>query len=229
MKVGIMQPYFFPYIGYFHLIKEVNKFVIYDDVNFIKGGWVNRNRILINGLPAYVNIPMVGASSFKKINEISTGKDFESVLHKIKFAYSKSPYFKDVFPLVEDLIMFKSNSLSLHLANSIIELSKYFKLETEFVFSSDIEKDNLLKGQDKVISICKKEKAEIYCNSIGGISLYSRDDFQNNSIELKFIKSKNIQYEQFGQNFVSNLSIIDLMMFNSKEEIMDYLTYYELF
>jgi hypothetical protein len=228
MKLGIMQPYFFPYIGYFHLIKAVDKFVIYDDVNYIKGGWINRNRILLKNEAAFINIPILGSSSFKKINEIEIGKDLNGVLKKIHFAYSKAPYFKKVFPFISDLILYNSNSLSLHLANSIWEISNYFRLDTKFVLSSEINKDNSLKGQDKIISICKLEKASTYCNAIGGISLYSKNDFKDYFIDLKFIKSGNIEYMQFGADFIANLSIIDVMMFNDRERIVEYLSDYEL-
>jgi len=82
MKLGIMQPYFLPYIGYFQLIKAVDKYVIYDDVNFIKGGWINRNRILLNGSAFMINVPMQGASSSKKINEIEIGLNRDKILLK---------------------------------------------------------------------------------------------------------------------------------------------------
>lgn len=228
MKLAIMQPYFFPYIGYFHLINEVEKFVIYDDVNFIKGGWINRNRILIQDQPGYINLPMVGASSFKKINEIEVGNNLDSVLNKIMNSYSKAPYFDTVFPIISKLLEYNSKNLSLHISNSIIELSDYFGLNTSFVLSSELEKDNFLKGQDKVISICKLLNVESYYNTIGGVSLYSKDVFKSNGIELKFINSLNVEYTQFGQHFTPNLSIIDVMMFNHPDIIREYLNNYEL-
>ena len=70
MKLAIMQPYLFPYLGYFQLIAAVDKFVFYDDVNFIKNGWINRNRLLISGKVNYITIPLSGASSFLKINQV---------------------------------------------------------------------------------------------------------------------------------------------------------------
>lgn len=228
MKLGIMQPYFFPYIGYFQLINEVDEFVIYEDVNFIKGGWINRNRILLGNEACYLNIPIMGASSFKKINEISIGKDIDLISNKIRNSYSKAPYFKSVFPFIHDLIKYETDSLSLHLANSIIEISKYFDLNTRFLFSSQIQKDNNLKGQDKVLSICSIQKAKSYYNAIGGISIYSKEVFEKNKIDLRFIRSNSIEYKQFEQKFVSNLSIIDVMMFNDTKTIKDYLNNYEL-
>jgi hypothetical protein len=228
MKIGIMQPYFFPYIGYFHLIHAVDRFIIYDDVNFIKGGWINRNRILLDDQHAYINIPILGASSFKKINEISIGKDIELVLNKIRNSYSKAPYFKLVFPFINDLIRYETNSLSLNLANTIIQISNYFDLNTNFIFSSEIQKDNNIKGQDKVLSICTIQEAKAYYNVIGGVSLYSKEVFANNGLDLKFIKSNEIEYKQYGQKFIPNLSIIDIMMFNDTNTIKEYLKEYKL-
>lgn len=228
MKLAIMQPYFFPYIGYFQLIKEVDEFVIYDDVNFIKGGWINRNRILLGNEASYLNIPIIGASSFKKINELSIGKDIDFVLNKIRNSYSKAPYFKSVFPFINDLIRYETNSLSHHLANTIIEISNYFDLNTKFILSSQIQKDNNIKGQEKVLSICTIQKAKSYCNAIGGVSMYSKEVFKNNGFDLRFIKTNDIEYKQYGQKFISNLSIIDVMMFNDTNTIKDYLGKYEL-
>ncbi len=223
-----MQPYFFPYIGYFQLIAAVDNFVIYDDVNFIKGGWINRNRILLNDSPSFINIPILGASSFKLINEITLGSDFRSLITKIKHAYSRAPYFKETFPIIENLLLFKTDNLSLHLANSIISLANYFELNTEFLFSSDLPKDSSLKGQEKVISICKIIDSDSYINLIGGIDLYSKTEFKKNFIDLKFIQTGDVKYKQFQNMFISNLSIIDVMMFNNKEEIKSFLNQYIL-
>ena len=112
MRLGIMQPYFFPYIGYFQLINAVDKFVIYDDVNFIKGGWINRNRILLNDAAFMVNIPMIGASSFKRINEIYIGKNKEKILSTIQQAYKKAPYYNIIYPLMSEIITHDNDNLA---------------------------------------------------------------------------------------------------------------------
>jgi hypothetical protein len=229
MNLAIMQPYFFPYIGYFHLMEVVDKFIIYDDVNFIKGGWVNRNRILVQNQSGFINMPIIGASSFKKINEISIGENVDSVLNKIRNSYSKAPFFNLVFPLIIDLINYKTNNLSLHLSHSIIELANYLDINTSFILSSNIVKDNTLKGQDKVISICKIMQAKSYYNTVGGVSLYSKETFEKNNIELKFVQSDNIEYLQFNNQFIPNLSILDVLMFNGKDGTKNYLDKYQLF
>jgi len=219
MKLGIMQPYFLPYIGYFQLIKAVDKYVIYDDVNFIKGGWINRNKILLNGNPFMINVPMQGASSFKKINEINVGVNKKKLLVIIEQAYKKAPYYSIVFPLISEIIQYDNDNLALFISNSIIKIAKYLHIDTEILLSSEIKKENDLKAQEKVISICKTLGATEYYNAIGGQELYNKNEFAQDNIELKFLKSESIEYSQFKNEFVPWLSILDVMMFNTSEEI----------
>jgi hypothetical protein len=228
MRLGIMQPYFFPYIGYYQLINAVDKFVIYDDVNFIKGGWINRNRILLNEAPFMLNIPMEGASSFKKINEINIGKNKEKILLTIQQAYKKAPFYNKVYPLISEIIRHNNDNLALFISNSIIKVSEYFQIKTEIILSSDIEKNKELKAQEKVMSICKVLGATEYCNAIGGQELYSKETFSENGITLNFIKTRPIIYSQYKNQFIPWLSIIDVMMFNSSDDILEMLGKYDL-
>jgi hypothetical protein len=228
MILGIMQPYFLPYIGYFQLIKAVDKYVIYDDVNFIKGGWINRNRILLNGSAFMINVPMQGASPFKMINEISIGKNKEKLLTTIEHAYRKAPCFNDVFHLISDIIKFDSDNLAVFISNSIVRISEFLQLDTEFVLSSEILKPSELKAQDKVISICKIMGATEYYNAIGGQDLYNKEVFAVNHIELSFLKPISIQYPQFKNDFMPWLSILDVLMFNTVEQVNRMLDNYEL-
>lgn len=232
MKLGIMQPYFFPYLGYWQLINAVDKYVIYDDVNYIKGGWINRNRILSNGNPAYFKLSVIGASSNKLINEIEVNtneKIISKCLKTIKETYSKAPYFNDVYQLIETIILYGENNLALYLKNSLEIISHYLDINTEFILSSDINKDNGLKGQDKVIHICKLLNANEYYNAIGGQKLYSFEEFKNNGLKLSFLKTELTEYSQAkSQVFIPGLSIIDVLMFNSKEECKKMLNSYEL-
>lgn len=231
MKIGIMQPYFVPYIGYWQLMNAVDKYVIYDDVNYIKGGWINRNRILVDGQPHYFNLPVLGASSNKKINEIQVNN--EEVLIKrnlrcIEAAYKKAPFFLDGFPLVEQILRCQEKNVASYIKKSFEIICSYLNIKTELIMSSDLNKDNKLKGQDKVLSICSLLKATEYYNAIGGQELYSFEDFKEKGIELKFLKTDNIVYHQYGNLFQSNLSIIDVIMFNQKEKINEMLMQYEL-
>lgn len=231
LRVGIMQPYFFPYIGYWQLMNAVDKYVIYDDVNYIKGGWINRNRILVNDEPKYFNLPLVGASPNKLINQVMVNNDSRIInknLRIIKGAYGRAPYFEKVYPIIERILTCGEQTVSGYLASSIKVLCEYLCIRTDLILSSSLHKDSCLKGQAKVIAICKETGATEYYNAIGGMNLYNRSDFEENGVKLFFIKTGDIKYEQYGNAFRENLSIIDVMMFCAKEQIQGMLNIYEI-
>ena len=228
MKLGIMQPYFLPYIGYFQLIQLVDIYVIADDLNFIKNSYIKKNSILDNGAPALISLQLIGASQNKLINEIEVGDNVDKLLTAIQRRYSKAPYFKDVFPLLQTILSSKEKNLARFLGYSLMEISSYLGIQTKFLYSSEIEKNNDLKFDARIKDICKSVGSEHYINAIGGKELYNKDEFAKEGIKLSFIDTKNIEYKQFDKAFVPNLSIIDVMMFNSKEECMDLLQRYEL-
>lgn len=226
-----MQPYFLPYIGYFQLIQSVDEFIIYDNVQYTKKGWINRNRILVEGTDKMFTIPLKKDSDFLNVyeREISSdwNKDKLKIINQIK-TYSKAPYFKEVFQLIEKIFNNNISNLFEFIFNSLTIINEYLEIKTKIVISSTIDIDHNLKSQDKVIAICKKRNATQYINAIGGVELYDKIDFQNNNIKLNFIKSDPIIYRQFKNEFIPWLSIIDVMMFNSKEEISKYLKSYTL-
>lgn len=234
MKIGLMQPYLFPYLGYFQLINHVDKFILYDDVNFIKQGWINRNRILLNGNPFLFTIPLGKESSFKLIKETqTTEKLFKE--WKMKFdknllqAYKGAPYFE----IVHDLILncFRINSLDIaELACESINLvCDYLGINTERFKSSTRNYCNTnLKGSDRVIDICLKECANDYFNQIGGKELYSRESFLEKGLDLHFMSPQLKPYRQFNNDFIPSLSIIDVLMFNSIGQILEMLKDYDL-
>jgi len=229
MKLGIMQPYFLPYIGYFQLIKEVDKYVIYDDVNFIKGGWINRNSLLLSGKIFLFTLILLKASPNKLINEIYVSNNISKLLKTIHSAYQKAPYFSSVFPMIKQILEYEDKNLARYITHSLIQIADYLGFNTEFLYSSDIkEKDCSLKGQGKVINICTIMGATQYINAIGGMELYDKSEFEKTKIDLYFLKTKPIQYQQFKKPFIPNLSILDVLMFNSVEEIDKMLDEYEL-
>jgi len=231
MKLAIMQPYLFPYIGYFQLINSVDKFIIFDDVNYINKGWINRNRILLNKQEYIFTIPLEKASQNKLINEINIVKEIEwkgKFLKTIETAYKKGPMFYNVFPIIEEIINFNEQNLSAYISQSIKLISNYLGIKTQIIETSARYNTSKLKGQNKILEICLQEKATQYINPIGGIEIYQKDLFKQKQIELVFIKSKPIIYTQQGNEFIPWLSIIDVMMFNSKENIIDFLNKYEL-
>lgn len=231
MKLGIMQPYFIPYLGYWQLMNIVDKYVIYDDVNYIKGGWINRNRILSNGNSVYLNLPLKKASPNKLINEIEVNLNEQNIskcLKTIKGCYSKAPFFIDVFPLMEKILSYDDNNLASFLKNSIEIIANYLNINTEFILSSDLKKNNNLRSENKVIHICKILNATQYYNAIGGRNLYDYETFRKENIDLLFINTKLSEYKQFDNDFVGGLSILDLLMFNSKDECIQQLNNFEL-
>lgn len=228
MKVGIMQPYFLPYIGYFQLINAVDKYIIYDDVNYIKRGWINRNNILCNGQPHLFTISLKASSQNKLINQIEIADDFNKFIKTVEMSYSKASHFEETYKILNNIIKYPNKNLAIFISNSIIEICRYLGIKTEIILSSDIKKDNGLRGQEKIIEICKNVGADTYINAIGGIELYDKMKFSEENINLYFIKPDIIQYNQNLKEFVPFLSILDIMMWNSKEEINSMLEQYSL-
>ena len=223
-----MQPYFFPYIGYWQLISAVDTFVIYDDVNFIKQGWINRNHIIGNDSNHLISLQLIGASSFKLINEVIVGNNSQKILKTIEQTYKKAPYFEKIFPLIQEVLQNEEKNLAQFLIFSIRKICTYLEIKTNISISSELIKNNNLKGQEKIISICKSLQAKQYINAIGGQELYTKEAFSQQNIDLFFIKNKPIEYLQFQNQFAPNLSIIAALMFNNKAILQSFLTEFEL-
>ena len=182
MKLGIMQPYFMPYIGYFQLMKAVDKYVVYDDVNYIKGGWANRNHILINGEKEMFTVTLQKASPNKLFNEIVIGDDFKKLMKTLQMNYSRAINFDQTMVLMERIISFPNKQLAVFIANSFREILSYLSVETEILMSSEIPKDNSLRGKDKIIQICEILGADTYYNAVGGKNLYDQEEFREHGI-----------------------------------------------
>ncbi len=215
-----MQPYFFPYIGYFQLIAAVDKFVIYDDVSFINKGWINRNNILINGKAGLIIVPLNGASQNKLIKDIapvSEKKWRNTLLKTIEQNYKKAPMYNSVYSLLQQLINDDAETISELNYKGIKVVCDYLNISTTLIPSSDVYGNSNLKGQFRILDICTIEKADHYINPIGGIELYDSKLFNENKIKLSFIKSSAISYAQFNNVFAPNLSIIDVLMFCEPE------------
>lgn len=231
MKIGIMQPYIFPYIGYFQLINAVDKFVIYDDVNFINKGWINRNRTLNNGKESLFSIPLKEASQNKLINEIEVNWDSawkSKFLKTLEQCYKKAPFYQETLSIIEQTLQIDNEPISKVIENNLRLICHYLDIKTEIISSSAIYKNTHLKAQERILDICLQEKATHYINPIGGLELYDKDFFEVKSIKMNFIKSNTIDYKQYKNEFVPWLSMIDVLMFNSKEQIKEFLDNYEL-
>jgi len=231
MKLAIMQPYFFPYIGYFQLINAVDKFVIYDDVNFIKRGWVNRNRILLNDADHTFSIPVLKASQNITIANTLIDPSLkwrDKLILTMEHAYRNAPYFSEVFPLVEKSILKQCPTIAAYALHSIEAVVDYLEIGTEIVATSSNYGNEQQKGPDRILDICLKEGATTYINPSGGVGLYDKQPFKDSRVDLHFIYTGQVSYAQQKNPFIENLSIIDVLMFNSKTEIKSMLNNYTL-
>lgn len=230
MKIGIMQPYFLPYIGYFALINAVDKFVYFDNVQYIRRGWVNRNRVKMKNKWLYITLPIKKAPLSATINEIyivDDQKAINKIKETIKHGYSKAPNYEIIKKFI-----FKHISPGLNLSelniNLTNEICDYLVIKTEMLVSSKILNNNSMSGTDKIINTCQFLGGHYYVNPIGGLDLYPRKKFQESNIQLGFLKINGISYSQGQYEFIPNLSILDVLMWNSKEEINNMLTRYEI-
>jgi len=232
MKLGIMQPYLFPYIGYFQLISSCDQFVIHDNVQYIKSGWINRNKILINGMPQYITLPIRKDESHLCINQRYFTSDFDlfkkSLMRQIEGAYRKAPFFKGVYNMVEECFQSTDSNVAVFVTQTIKKCCEFLDIKTPFVMASALDIDSRLRAEDRVISINKILRADSYINPVGGIELYSREKFAANGIDLRFLRSRLPTYPQFEQNFIPALSILDVMMFNTLDETRRFLVEYDL-
>lgn len=221
VRAAIMQPYFFPYIGYFQLIAAVDLFVVYDNIKYTKKGWINRNRMLQNGKDMMFSLPLKGGSDSLDIRERELAADFnrDKLLNQIMDTYRRAPHFAGTLPLVEQIVRHEDHNLFGFIHHSISRTCEHLGITTEIRVSSTIDINHGLKSQDKVLALCSAIGADTYINPVGGTKLYSRNTFAERGIALKFLQSGLIEYSQFGEEFVPWLSIIDVLMFNSLDTI----------
>lgn len=232
MKIGIMQPYLFPYIGYFQLISACDKFVVHDDVQYIQQGWINRNYIIVHNRNYFFVFSVKHDDYSKNINErfYTNAFDVEAkkLLRNIDQSYSKAPHFADVRALLADVLGTPERNVSKLNTLSISKTCQYLGINTERLVSSEMEFEKSLAAEKRVIAINKKLGSTHYINPIGGLELYSKERFQESGIELSFLKPRLSPYQQSTAEFIPGLSIIDVMMNCSAESISEMLRDYEL-
>ena len=227
MKVAIMQPYFFPYIGYFQLIHSVDLFVIYDDVNFIKKGWINRNQLIIRGEEHLFTLPVEKLSQNKKIRELFLKDDsvwwnkFSKNLHLNFFS---SPFFNETSELFHQISNFQDRNLANFVGNSIEQICSHLNLKTKTMYSSELNVADSFTGEQRILEICKILGASTYINAINGKHLYSKEHFSNKGIDLRFISLKKDSILSFNPY----LSTLQALFEVGKQEFFSHLNDYEL-
>ena len=227
-SVAVMQPYFFPYIGYYQLANCVDDFVFFDDVNFIKRGFINRNSLLKRGDVVRFTLPVHKASQNRLIKDHYFTDDSSGILSVFNEAYSGAPYFSDVFPIVQNVIEDPDRSVVNITTRSVKKVFEYLELPKSFSLSSNIAKSSEVRGQEKILEVCTAKGASVYVNAIGGKELYDPESFSTKGISLRFIRMLNKSYTQQAETFVPNLSIVDALMNCPKQEVIDLLGAYEL-
>lgn len=233
MKIAIMQPYLLPYIGYYQLVNTVDVFVFYDDVNFITKGYIHRNAILGQGAPLPFTVPLSKASQNTLIKDVQVhqgeyAKWWYKFKKTLKQNYTSAPFYDEAMNLLDGIFEKSSDSISELAEESVRSVSAYLGLDTMFKKSSELSYDRKADTEKKIMELCANLGADTYINPIGGKELYTAASFVKNNMELLFLKSKQITYPQKKEDFVPSLSIIDVLMYNDKTEILKYIEQFEL-
>lgn len=212
-----MQPYLFPYLGYLQLLAASDVFVVRNDVAYVEQGWMNRNRILVNGRPHWVTLPVARDSHTLPISArkyVFDKKNPMRALRSLETNYRRAPQFSAVYPLLELILLYEDSSVAGFNTHAITQIASFMEIQTPIVLATDLHQNPELRGQSKVLDICREIGAKIYVNPIGGTTLYNPDAFAAHNIELRFLRSTFREYPQGSSTFVPSLSIIDVLMFN---------------
>jgi hypothetical protein len=232
MTVSIMQPYFLPYLGYFQLINAADRFVVYDTIQYSKQGWMNRNRMLLNGKDAFFTLPVRKDSDFLYVEKRALIPDFEkhaTYLHNLFFnAYRKAPFVEETLALIDSVLFYPESNLFAFLMHSIEAVCRHLEITTPLIKASVIPADHSRKGVDRVIDITLAIGGTVYRNPNGAAWMYHPDYFASRGLGLEILKMNAIEYPQFGNRFVPSLSILDVLMFNGKERTKELLNEFSL-
>jgi hypothetical protein len=234
-KIAIMQPYVFPYMGYMNLVNAADKFVFYDDVNFIKNGWINRNRIMLMGEPYRFSIPLKQQSqniSIECTEVFELSRFVDKFLKQLGSSYKHSPYKNSVLDYVREVLSDNHKNIGEIAVSSVELFFRYIGIEKEFHYSSkEFSSTRGLKKADRLIKITQLLNSSEYLNALGGSSLYAKDLFASKGIIISFVKPSLMPYVHCNVGngiFRPGLSIVDIMMNLSEHEIRTQLDSYEL-
>jgi len=231
--VSIMQPYFLPYIGYLQLIANSDEFIFFDEVQYNTRSWMNRNRILHpnkNISYQYISVPIKKHSQGTLIKDVIINyieKWENKILGQITM-YKKlnAPFYRETRALLIELFNKKYTSFLELCIESIKRICNYLEIDFKYEIASNItyRKDLINEPGDWALAISKRLKAETYINPYGGYEIFDEEKFNNSNINLRFLKPNLSAYKQSKRtDFFKGLSIIDILMFNSKKEIKDML------
>jgi hypothetical protein len=227
MTIGIMQPYLFPRLNYLQLISKVDLFVVYDNIQYTKKGWINRNKVLFGNSEAFLTVPVAAASDYLDIRDRRLAANWPEarrrIVNRLVASYRKAPRFEAAFPVIEKCLNFEERNLFLFLHFALVTVLAHLGIPTPVIVSSTLDVDHDLRAESRVIGICKCLEADAYLNTSGGMKLYSRERFLECGLELRFLHSRPVEYAQFGAPFIPGLSVVDLMMFNSVDRIREML------
>lgn len=232
-RIAAMQPYFIPYMGYFQLLTAVDQFVVLDDVNFIKRGWINRNRILLNGAAHWITLPLVRASQNRRIEEIQIVEDRfwrEKMSAQVRGAYRKAPHGKAAVELFECLMELGGTDLSSFLVASLKIVRDFLQIETSIILASKSHPRGEFRGQARILDLCRREATDAYVNPVGGELLYDAEEFRKNGVKLAFLRPELSSYNQGGgeEKFVSDLSVLDMIAWTGLEGCLERLRQFQL-
>lgn len=230
MQVAIMQPYLFPYLGYYQLAACVDQFVFCDDVKFITRGFINRNSILAQYGTLRITMTVAAASQNRNICEHRFAPDSSKVIETIRHAYHKAPHYSEVFPRIRAVLEAEDRDVTALCRASIATVMDYLELPFRHRLSSAMDYDRQAGRTGRLVDICKRLGADTYVNSIGGTALYKREEFALHGIDLRFLKMRELEYPQRkGQkHFVPKLSMIDTLMWCDPQHVRELLTQYDL-
>jgi len=235
MKIGIMQPYFMPYIGYISLLKHTDNFVLFDTVQFIRHGWIERNRIIKpNGGWQYIQVPLVKFSRETLIKDVQINNSTDwhnKILAQLQHYKNIAPhYFKTVKFLQSIFEIDYADIVTLN-KKALEAICEYLGINKQIeVFSQmGLQIDPVKAPDEWALNICKAIGGiDEYWNPPGGQSFFDKTKYDKAEINLKFHSIKLTEYDQKQNSFEPGLSIIDVMMFNNAEEINHMLDNYEL-
>jgi hypothetical protein len=230
--IAMMQPYWFPYLGYFQLIAGADVFVLGDDLQYVKDGWINRNRMLCAGKPRLFSLPLARDVHGLAINQRcladTSAGNIDTLLKTLSLHYARAPQRAAVLPLLERIMRHPDTNLARYLEHSLRTTCAYLDIETPILLSSELGIRHITDKQDRVIKTMHRLGGTCYVNPIGGRELYEETRFRQAGLTLRFHQMDSLCYAQLGQPFVSHLSIIDVLMFNPVTRIRQWLDQYSL-